>query len=160
MDDNGTYVKILIESLEKKIEILNQIIEKNSEQKEIISAEKLETEQFEQNLKKKSELIDEIEDLDEGFQIVYEHVKEELTGRKDQYAKEIIILQELIGLVTDKSILIQTEEERNKVSIQNHFSNLKKEIKQAKLGRKVAIDYYKSLSKANMIEPQFLDKKK
>lgn len=160
MDTNGTYINILIESLEKKLKVLNQIMEKNKEQKLIVSVEKLETDKFEENLKEKANLIDEIESLDEGFHTVYEHVKEELAGNKNQYAVEISRLQELIRTITDKSILIQTEEERNKSMIQKHFSTIKKEIRQAKAGRKVAADYYKSMSKTNMIEPQFLDKKK
>lgn len=160
MDANGTYIKILIESLEKKLKILDQIIEKNKEQKLIISVEKIEIDRFEKNLEEKANLIEEIESLDEGFQTVYEHVKEELAGKKNQYAAEISRLQELIRAITDKSILIQAEEERNKNMIQNHFTSIKREIKQAKAGRKVAADYYKSMSRTNMIEPQFLDKKK
>ena len=160
MDDKVTYIKIMIESLKKKIEILDEIIIKNKEQKEIISKENLETNEFEKNLEEKSRLVEKIEDLDDGFQNVYNHVKEELSGNRKEYAGEITRLQELIGIITDKGILIQTEEERNKNMIQTHFSTIKKEIKQTKKGRKVASDYYKSMSKTGMVEPQFLDKKK
>lgn len=160
MEDKVAYIKILIESLEKKIKILDEIILKNKEQKEIISKEKLESEEFEKNLEEKSILVEKIENLDNGFQNVYDHVKEELAGKREEYAEEILRLQELISMITDKSMLIQAEEERNKNLIQTHFSTIKTEIKQAKRGRKAAADYYKSMSKTGMIEPQFLDRKK
>ena len=58
------YISIMVQSLQKKLEVLNGIIEKNVEQRQILEQEELDTDAFEQNIKLKSDLVDQIEILD------------------------------------------------------------------------------------------------
>lgn len=160
MSHEQDYIKILIDSLKKKLKVLEDIISFNKEQKKLIEEEKLDLPEFEVTLNRKQELIDELNLLDEGFELVYSRVKDELVRDAGSHADEIDALKTLISQVTEKSILIQAEEERNRASIANHFASYKKEIRQFKQGRDAASNYYKSMSKTDHVQPHFLDKKK
>ena len=56
MDNN--YLDMMIQSLQKKVRILDGIIEKNKEQQKILEQEELDADAFEENVKSKSELVD------------------------------------------------------------------------------------------------------
>ena len=62
------YLSIMIQSLQKKRKVLDEIIEKNKEQRRILEQEDLDADAFEQNVKLKSDLVDQIDFLDEGFE--------------------------------------------------------------------------------------------
>lgn len=154
------YVAILRQSLEKKVRILDLIIEKNKEQRAIFSDETMPPERLEENLKEKGELIDQLNQLDDGFEQVYQRIKEILAKEKDAYRDEIQKMQEMIREITDKSATVQTQELRNRELAVRKFSTIKKEIKKARTTTKAASQYYKNMAKMNVVDSQFLDQKK
>ena len=160
MESNSTYLGILIESLEKKAEVLDQIIAKNEEQKLMLNDDNMDEDDFTDNLKAKEELIDQLELLDDGFQEVYNRIKEELVSKKDAYADEIKRMQELISEITDKSMTIRDAEERKRQAAQRKFSLIRGEIHQAQRSRNAATKYYSSMSRVNYVDAQFMDKRK
>ena len=160
MESNRTYLGILIESLEKKAEVLDQIIAKNEEQKLMLNDDNMDEDDFTDNLKAKEELIEQLELLDDGFQEVYNRIKEELVSKKDAYADEIKRMQELISEITDKSMTIRAGEERNRQAAQRKFSLIRGEIHQAQRSRNAATKYYSSMSRVNYVDAQFMDKRK
>lgn len=115
------YLDILEESLKKKIEVLNEIILKNEEQQKILEAEEFEPEVFDQNTQAKGELIDRLNLLDSGFEKVFERVKEELETNKEAHKEQIRRLQDAIREITEKSVFIQTTEERNRKTVEQKF---------------------------------------
>ena len=52
------------------------------------------------------------------------------------------------------------EEKRNKEAIMNRKDSLKKEVGMARTTNKVAANYYKTMSKLNVLDSQFIDAKK
>ena len=70
MQENS-YIQVLIQSLHQKVEALDSIIEKNKEQYEILSAEEADMDAFEKNIEEKSQYIDKIVFLDDGFEEIY-----------------------------------------------------------------------------------------
>jgi hypothetical protein len=160
MEKSNTYISILIQSLEKKIRVLDRIIEANKEQKEILSAEEMDTDRFEDNLTQKGELIDELNLLDDGFQEIFDRIKDELGNNRDAYRTEIKQMQELISRITEKTVTIRAEEERNRVAAQKQFDNMRSNIQTAKRSRQAANSYYSSMSKENYVDAQFMDKRK
>lgn len=160
-NNNNNYVNILMESLQKKIEILNEIIRLNEEQKAIITKEKLDMDRLDDNTKDKGMLIDRLNRLDDGFQTVFERVQDELTTNKDSYHDEIIKMQNYIKKITELSMTIKAEEQRNKVEVEKHFDMERNKIKKSRTSNRVASDYYKGMSGIGRpIEPQFMDSKK
>ena len=47
------YVNVMIQSLQKKVKVLDEIIEKNKEQQQILEQEELDGDAFEQNVEEK-----------------------------------------------------------------------------------------------------------
>lgn len=159
MTDN--YIQIMIESLEKKVAKLDEIMEKNKEQAELLKEEGFSVDLFDRNVEEKAVLIQQLEMLDIGFDRMYERVKEELASEtgKAAYANEIKKMQMLISQLTEKSVSIQAQESRNKQMVETIFKSEREKIKALKLGSKAAIDYYKNMNHTNFISPQFVDKK-
>ena len=157
---NNNYILILIESLYKKIKVLDAMIVKNEEQTFLVSKKDLNLEEFDKNVDEKEKLIEELNLLDQGFEAVYDRIKEEFITNKNLYQKEIRTLQDLISEITEKSVKIQAEEERNHKMIVSHMALEKNKIRQAKTNSKVAANYYTNMKNINTIDPQFMDKKK
>lgn len=154
------YITIMLDSLHKKIAVLDNISEENERQRILIMQDEMELEDLEPTLEKKQEYIDQLNKLDEGFQVIYDRVKEELQEHPEKYKEEVQEMKELIRQITGKSMVVQTEEERNKQAIQECFSKFKKGIRQAKTTQKAAVNYYNNMNKLSHIEAQFLDQKK
>lgn len=160
MDKGSTYIIILIQSLEKKIKVLDKIIESNQEQKEILSQEDMDTDRFEANLNEKGNLVDELNLLDDGFQDIYGRIKDELGTNREAYKEEIKQMQKLISEITEKSVTIRAEEERNRALAIKQFDSMRGNITTAKRSRQAANTYYSNMSRVNTIDAQFMDKRK
>ncbi|NLG05059.1 MAG: flagellar protein FlgN [Clostridia bacterium] len=158
--DSRNYIEILIESLLRKKEILNQIMKLNDTQSELISQNEVTGDSFTDTISKKQKLIENLNLLDSGFEKVYQRVRMELLDNRELYKEQITLMQELISQITDYSVKIQTDEERNRRSIEESFDTVKQDIRQSRTSVKAASDYYKNMSKVNYIDPQFMDKKK
>ena len=159
MENTSNYLLILEESLMKKIVILDELTRLTSEQKEIVGADEFNEDAFDNNVEKKSALVDELGRLDTGFELLYKDVKGQLEADKERYADDIKRLQSLIKQSMDKSASWQVMEQRNNELIKNKFNSLKKEARQIKKSREMAANYYKTMNNISS-EPYFLDKKK
>ena len=160
MDNSKNYITILVDSLNKKIKLLEYILVENKRQQLSVSSEKMDEELFEETMAKKEDYINQINEIDQGFETVYHHVQEELSVNAGQYKDEISELKELISVITQKSMEVQLSEKRNEQLITKKFSDIRKDIHKSKNVSKVATDYYKAMSKTGVVEPQILDKKK
>ncbi len=154
------YISIMVQSLQKKLEVLNGIIEKNVEQRQILEQEELDTDAFEQNIKLKSDLVDQIEFLDDGFEELYGRVKSLIETEKQEHKEEIQLMKQLITGITEKSVTIQSQEARNRKLVEQRFSQERKKVRSMRNTSTVANQYYKNMSKLNVVDAQFMDKKK
>ena len=87
-------------------------------------------------------------------------VTSKITQNAANHKAEIEQLKKLVTLVTEKGIIAQTEEARNKALIEKQFSGLRKDIRQKKMTKNVTNNYYKNMNKLNVIDSVFMDKKK
>jgi len=159
MTECRKYLTILIESLEKKIDILDQLLDCNERQSEVIKAN-LNLDEFEKIVDEKGGFIDSLNRIDLGFQSVYDRIKVELIDNKQEYKKEIEGLQRLISQIAEKSVALETSELRNKQAVENYFSFTRNQLQLNKKNVKAASDYYKSMSQVNYVDSQMIDKKK
>lgn len=153
------HLTILSESLDKKISVLEDIQAYNLKQEQAFLQDTPDMDEFDEALEEKEDLIQRIEKLDEGFELLYERISKVLQENRAAYASQIKELQEKIQKVTDLSTAIQAQEARNKKLIEGYFSKMKAGIKQNRQGSKVAYDYYKNMSGATFNNPQFMDSK-
>lgn len=143
------YVQIMVESLRRKEELLDRLIDKNEAQATCIldkEYEDIDWDAFNLIVTEKEILIDRINTMDEGFQSLYDRVKEQLVADKDQYADSIKEMQEIIKRLSDKSVVIQTGEERNRQSIEATLTGRKKAIRTTRNSLKVADSYHQSMT--------------
>lgn len=156
----NTYISILIQSLEKKLHTLDEIIAKNRVQREGLEDPNLDPDDFDKTVEVKAALIEQLEGLDAGFEEVFERVKKELETNRGTYREEIKKMQELIRKITDKSMLIRRQEAENKRLMEQKFAAVRRQVKEVRQSQKVVNQYYKNMMKSGYVEPQFLDNKK
>lgn len=160
MSHEPEYIEILADSLKKKLNILKEISRLSAEQKKLIQEERLDLEAFSGFVEKKGECIDTLNNLDSGFQKIFDRVKDILTEQPEEYKEQIAEMKRLIAEIMQLSMSIQAEEERNKEAIKTHFSKLKKEARQIKNSQQAIQSYYNTMNKIDLTDAQFLDKKK
>ena len=143
------YIQIMIESLKKKSELLDDIIGFNEKQHACVADRKFDEvdwDEFNLVIAQKESVIERIVKMDEGFQSLYDRVKEQLNEDKAKYAEQIRQIQKLIETVTGQGVKITTGEERNRKIIENLFTGRKKEIKRMRNSLKVASSYAQTMS--------------
>ena len=156
----GSYLQILQDSLVKKLELLEEIEKKSLEQSDMIKESDVDLELIDFNMDEKTKLIDEVLALDDGFESIYEKVREQLLANKEQFKPQIYTLRGLIEKITEKNASIQAIESRNKAQMEVVFANQKKAVQGRRNAMSVARDYYQTMNKVKHVSPQFLDQKK
>ena len=155
-----TYIQIMIQSLDRKLQVLDRIIEVNLRQGNILEDKEASVEEFDKTVEEKAEFIEQMQQLDSGFEKLYARVEEELKSNKDEHAEEIKTMQSRIRTITDKSMQIQAQEARNKDLFVRKMTYVKDTAKGLRTNSKIATQYYKNMMNLNYVDPQFMDNKK
>lgn len=150
---------VLSDNLDDKIAVLECIKAYNINQQSILSREEFEPEDFDTALDEKEVLIQKLETLDEGFEVIYQGVAEQIQNNKDLYAEQIKSIQGKISRINELSAEINELEIANKELITGHFNKMKAGIKQSRQGSKAAYDYYRNMSGAAYATNQMMDSK-
>lgn len=151
---------VLSESLDLKIEVLKEIEEYNKKQQAAFEKGNPDIESFDKAIDEKAGLIERLEKLDEGFEALYSKLSDEIKNNREKYADKIKVLQYKIGIVTELSMSVQASEARNKQLVEQYFVKERQNVKNSRVGSRVAYGYYKSMSGAEVVGPQFMDSKK
>lgn len=152
--------QILVESLEKKSRVLDEIIKENEAQELLFKQEELDVEALDASADRMGELAEKLELLDEGFEAVYDRIRKELIDNKSAYREEIKRMQELIAEITEKVVGINAARMRNKLQAENQFKKSRQQIGKVSSKMKASQNYYNSMNKLNYVDPQFYDNKK
>ncbi|MFV0341939.1 MAG: hypothetical protein ACK5JH_03485 [Anaerocolumna sp.] len=158
--DNKTYVNILVDTLIKKESVIDDLIDLTTNQEEILKEEVFDIEAFDQTLFQKANKIEQLNQLDTGFEKVFQHVKDEIKNNVSDNKNQIVKLQGLITTIIEKSAKLQLMEKKNKNQFSACLMVQKKEVGQRKISNNVAANYYKNMSSKYQGESFFLDKKK
>ena len=160
MDQIGTYVNIMRESLERKQRYLTEILKLTNEQSVIATAEKFDEEQFSELVEKKDVLIDNLNEIDKGFSSVYDRVRIEIQRDPVVYRDELLAIQNLIRICVDLGMQIEAVEERNRAVMEQVFSAKFQGVRQMKQSKTVANKYYKSMANGMVNDSLLYDRKK
>ncbi|HHT96875.1 MAG TPA: flagellar protein FlgN [Clostridiales bacterium] len=159
--NSKTYINILKDTLVKKNEILDQLLDITILQEECFKNSPVDIDLFEDSVGKKTDIIEQLNTLDDGFDKVYKHVKNELIDEKDTYKEDVYELQESIKNIISKTTKLQALEIRNKKSAEAYFSSKKNDVKTFKISSQTASNYYKNMADQHQEgQSYFLDKKK
>lgn len=155
-----TYIRMMLDILMKKETYLSKLLNSTMEQESLLKASKFDETAFFQLVEKKEEALKRIEEIDQGFQSIYNRVSEVLKDNKEQYKEQILQMQSLITKVTDVGVKISVLEEKNKGLLQQRLQEKKQGIRQFKVGKKTVDKYYKNMIKMNGGTSYFFDKEK
>lgn len=161
MDAVHTYINVLVDSLEKKKTVLEQILELTEEQKILLQQESFDEEKFNKTMDAKDTFLKELEHLDQGFEQIYEKVSLTLKHNKDLYKTEILTAQGYIKVIMDLSISIRALEEQNKTRFPICLMKKRDQIRNFKVTNRVATSYYRNMPNIHQEgQSYFLDRKK
>ncbi len=160
MEQLGTYISIMKESLIRKKGYLSEIFSLTKEQELIVKAKKFDEDAFGVCIDKKEVLIDNINEIDKGFTSVYDRVRAEVLDSKERYKSELLEMQTLIKECVDIGMEIEVLEERNRAALEQAFAVGFKGIRQVKQSKSIANKYYKSMSNGNINDSILYDRKK
>ena len=147
-----TYLAIMLQSLKKKEKVLDEIIRLNDLQKDQLTDQTRSVDEFDKTVEDKAACIQQLEQLDSGF--------EELEADKEKYADLIRQLQDRIRIVTDKSVMIQAQEARNKDFMMQKFTTVKQQAKGVRANSKAITGYYKTMKQSMYEDMHMLDGKR
>lgn len=160
MNQTGTYVNIMQESLLRKKQYLEEILELTREQEQIAKGEKFDEDAFGVVIDKKEVLIDNVNEIDKGFSSVYDRVRTEVLSDQELYRDELGNMQTLIKECVDLGMEIEVLEERNRATLEQVFSMGFQGIRQVKQSKQIASKYYKSMANGNVNDSMLYDRKK
>lgn len=160
MEQVSDYLKVLEESLSRKLTVLQALLEASNRQGVLAEEETFDLDAFEGTMDQKEELLSQLEKLDEGFDSVFRKIETEVKENKELYKEEVQTLQQLIRQCTDASVEIQATEARNKAKLSVKFADQQKELRQVKTSNKVAATYYKSMTNTQNTDSYYMDQKK
>lgn len=152
--------QILRECLEKKNRVLDEIIRENEVQEKILKAEELDMDALDVSTDRMGALAEQLERLDDGFEALYDRMREELISNKESYRGEIKAMQELIGQITDKVVKINAARMRNERQAKAQFQKARDQIGKATSKIKASRSYYNNMNRLGYVAPQFYDNKK
>ena len=145
-DNTETYIKVLIDTLNKKEKVLTSLSECTKQQSQLLEADEFDTEAFNSIIEKKDILLEELKGLDDGFLDLYERVGQVLKDDPSAHADSVKKAQELVKHLTELSASLTAAEERNRSGFAIRLSQGRQKIKDFKVGAKTAAAYYKNMS--------------
>lgn len=157
---DANFVLMLRESLEKKVAILNHIIEENIIQKDILTDPESDPDELDNNLEKKGAYVDELVKLDDGFNSLFKAVEDIFLNNRSIYKEEIEKMRLLVEEITDLSTKIRLQETENYKLATEKFEGVKERVKKTRQSQQAVNTYYKNMMKVNYVDPQFMDNKK
>ena len=160
MDNTGTYVKIMQESLARKQKYLTEILALTKTQSELAAAEEFDEDAFSKTMEEKEVLINNINEIDKGFSSVYERVRMEIQADPTAYRTELLDIQAKIKVCVDTGMEIEATEERNRAALEQAFATKFKGLRQVKQSKSVANRYYQSMANGMVNDSLLYDKKK
>lgn len=161
MDNTGVYVSALQESLQKKLEVLSNILKLTEEQARILSVQKPDMDRFDQIIEEKDHLLELMGTLDRGFESLFAKVGSTLRDNKYEYQQQITEMQNLIRSITDTGLQIEGQEHRNKTAFQHYLTGARQEIRDFTSNNQTANAYYHNMANQHQAwQSYFIDQKK
>ncbi|MBQ9767666.1 MAG: flagellar export chaperone FlgN [Lachnospiraceae bacterium] len=159
-EEFSTCFKVLENTIEKKEQYLDILLQFTKEQEHVLLREKFSMDEFSALMEKKEPYIGKISEFDAGFEAVFAKMKPVIEDYKKEFEPRIKALQQRIKSVLEKGAALCTLEEQNKTRLEFCLKDKKQEIKNFKRSSQTVSNYYKNMSGAVAEQSFFMDKKK
>lgn len=160
MENDNVYIQVLIDALKKKKIALEHIKELTQRQSEMLTKPRVDTEEFDVAIDEKNVYLKEINEIDDGFEMIFGRVRENLKENQKDYKEEIKAMQNYIREITDLAVEIEAMERRNKQNFQIAMSRERQSIKQRRKSKESVSKYYQNVMQATSTESFYMDRKK
>lgn len=145
--DNGVYVSMMTDSLQRKKDILTVLFDQTKEQEALLSSsDQMDVDRFEELLEEKGRGIDELNSLDNGFDGLFKKLGQELTVNRGAYEKEITRMKGLISDITELSSGITVLEKRNHDRFAAYISEERRKLREANRSQQTVQNYTQNMS--------------
>ncbi len=151
----NVYVKMMIDSLRRKESTLAILYQQTKEQEDLLAEEELNEARFHQLLDEKGKRIEELTELDKGFDVLFKKIETEISQHREEYKNEIRDMQERITRIADWSVKIQALEQRNSDHLKVYLAEKRKVIRDFHVNSKTAASYYKNMANAHKPEQSY-----
>ena len=141
----------MIDTLERKKVILEQILHQTKEQEILLKDEEMDMDAFQTIIDRKGEEIEKLNQMDEGFDTLFHHVEKEINENRMAYKSQIQKMQKLINEVSELGIQIQALEHQNSGHFKVYLANQKQAVKKFHTNNRTAANYYQNM--ANVHKP-------
>ncbi|MDY3908547.1 MAG: hypothetical protein SOZ48_02285 [Eubacterium sp.] len=152
---NSVYVKMMVDVLKRKEWILSDLLEKTREQESLLKQEEMNQERFQEILEEKGTLIEELNNIDEGFDALFKKVEKEIVSHRECYQASIEEMQNRIGIVSDLGLRIQALESQNSEHLKVYLALQRKRIREFHVNSKTASSYYQNMANAHRPEQSY-----
>ena len=161
MGDMHVQVDILLDALERKKALLEEILEFTKEQSDLLAKEDLNTSSFNNIMSNKQVRIDKLIQIDEGFESAFDRIKSTLKSQPSLYKEAIGKMKQHITDVSDLGVEIQVTEMRNKQRFDLKSQNIKGDVKNFRNQKSAVSSYHNNYNKQKKADqPHFFDSKK
>ena len=153
------YLRMMTDIITKKKNCLQSILEATQDQARILRSEEFDDDDFSALIDIKAKNIDKVNELDDGFQTVYDKIKAEMGEKKAEHEGQIKALQKLVAEVTELGVQITALEKQNKNTLESVKNAAMRNTKNFKVSRNTASNYYKTMAGLHGAGPSFMDEK-
>lgn len=160
MSTMDTYIDVLLTSLKKKEQVLGKLDRVVEKEDIALKNKDASIDELNELQQQKEDLLAEMEQLEIGFERVYERAGEELSRERQKYRPQIEEMQRYIKSITDLTVKIKAQEERNRQYMEAFLKSKKREIKQYHVGNQRMAQYHQHSADPVMGQSYFLNRKK
>lgn len=153
------YIKLLQESLKKKLEIIEELQSITKEQSAILTNKDLDMDAFEGTMNKKDGLIKKVTLIDDGFNGIYDRVRTEIKEHTHLYKEEVSLMKELITQISNITVEIQIMEQANKNLLDSHYKRVNTKVRRFNKGSRQSLAYYKNATSGVMENSYLMDER-
>lgn len=152
---NSVYVSMMIDSLKRKKAVLDVLYNQTKEQEKLLLEPELDIDRFNQMIEEKGLRIDELNELDEGFDALFKKVEREIRANREYYQTEIQTMQGQIGEVSDLSMKIQALEHQNSDRLQSYLAKERKKIREFHVNNRTSTSYYQNMANVHKSDQSY-----
>ena len=151
---------LLTSNLNKKTSLLKEMTDVLDKQLQLMDASDIQLEELDACMGKQGNLTEELENLNAEAGSLYEYLQKADISAEAGNASKIAHIKELLTQITTDFDNLQEKEQSARQRMEAFFQKERKNFGDGRRSSKAAFDYYRNMSGANVIPPQFMDQKK
>ena len=150
---------LLTSNLNKKSSLLKEMADVLDKQLQLMDASDTQLEELDLCMEKQGNLTEELESLNAEADSLYEYLQKADISAEANNASKIAQIKELLTQITTDFDNLQEKEQNARQRMEAFFRKERKNFGDGRRSSKAAFDYYKNMSGANVVPPQYMDQK-